>query len=194
MFIKQQSCTVPHTWFQKYFDHCADNTELTVFQYHLFSLNYYGLYFMHSKSILPKGELRWRSPALSPEKRQSWFRQEAGLEGYTGNDPAASHLRRPSCPRAERDAQTWELSSRPSSGWWLHSWHWISEQRHMGQWEGFNNSVISSQTLLSGDPWRSEDLSVSYVWAPETFRKQESVLLFMTLPSFRIERKFLTIK
>lgn len=143
---------------------------------------------MHSKSTLPKGELRWRSPALSPEKRQSWFRQEAGLEGYTGDDPAASHLRRPSCPRAETDAQTWELSSRPSSGWWLHSWHWISEQRHMGQWEGFNNSVISSQTLLSGDPWRSKDLSVSYVWAPETFRKQESVLLFMTLSSILYDR------
>ena len=78
--------------------------------------------------------------------------------------------------------------SRPSSGWWLHSWHWISEQRHMGQWEGFNNSVISSQTLLSGDPWRSKDLSVSYVWAPETFRKQESVLLFMTLSSVLYDR------
>ena len=106
MFIKQQSCTVLHIWFQKYFDHCADNTELTLFQYHLFPLNSYGLYFMHSKSILPKRELRWRSPALSHEKRQSWFREEAGLEGYTGNDPAASHLRRPSCPRAETDAHT----------------------------------------------------------------------------------------
>lgn len=97
--------------------------------------------------------------------------QTRGRAGsHTWRDPVASPPGCPSGPglRPMLDARLWELSNRPSSGRWLHLWNWISEQRLTGEWEVllFNNSVISSKTLLSGDP-RGAKPSLCHMFGPQ---------------------------